>query len=338
MSAGLRAIRSSAALSRQGETAVVRVTGEHAWDLLDRELTCDLYLRDGQARSALLLHEDGRVQADVTVLCADETFWLLVDGAPGAGVSARLTAARGADEDVTVSVEEGLTVVGLDGPFAWEVLAALEGRGVIGLPLMSFFTMDRGPLCLRDGRHGEFGYRFVLTASEADDLLRALSEGANSVGVPLGLATARDRATCMLENHVFCVGREGRSDLDAGELQLGWRLSADKDAPGLAAARRGAAAGRRTVTFRADEDLADTVVQLGDVVVGSVLAWERCSHGPGIVGLAALTRELAHPGIGALSAGDVSLRTVSPPLIANRSLYVNPQHHRYVDRDAIGLP
>ena len=332
----LRPVREAAALSDQPETAVIRVSGEHAWDVLDRQLTCDLYLRDGQARPALLLHEDGRVAADVMVLCADETFWLLVDGADGATVSERLTAAIQSGEDATVRLETAHTVAGLDGPFAWEVLAAHAGRGVIGLPLLSFFTMDDGTLCLRDGRLGEYGYRFVAEQGRWSALDAALCTAADRVSVPLGRIDRAARRTCMLENHVFCADSQGQSDLDAGELQLGWRLSVDKDVPGLAAVRERPTR-RRTVTFRAPAG-PGVEVETGGQVIGRVLQAEPCSHGPGWIGLAAVPEALAHPGISTFSAGGVSLLTVSPPLVANRSLFINPQHHRWQDQAAITLP
>ena len=337
---GVKAVRSGAATSSQDGVRVIRVSGEHGWDLLDRELTCDLYLRDGQARPALLLDPHGRVSADVTVLCADDTFWLLAEGKTE-GLAARLTEAQRPGEDVAVSDCSGeLTVQGLDGPWAWEVLAAHAGRGVIGLPLLSFFTMDSGTVCLRAGGLGEYGYRFLVAPDALSDHDDALEEAAARVGLTLGRADDVARQTCQLENHVFCAALEGASDLDAGELQLGWRISADKTAPGVAAVRaRAASAGvRRTVTFRAAEPLTGLTVALGGAPVGSVLRWEPCAHGAGVIGLAAVPEALAHPGVTSFRVEGVSLLTVSPPLLANRSLYINQQHHRFVERDQIPFP
>ncbi len=337
----MESLRTGAALSRQEETRVVRVGGEHAWDLLDREVTCDLYLRDGQARPGLLLHRDGRVAADLTVLCADETFWLLLSGEGAASAVDRLGDAAHAGEAVEVIDLTGdLAVIGLDGPFAWEALAAHAGRGVIGLPLLSFFTMDGGTLCLRDGRLGEYGYRFVASAAHATALEDALRDAGDRVRLPLGAASLLTRQAAMLENHVFCADLEGRSDLDAGELQLGWRLSADKAGPGMAAIRERHTAGtaRRTVTFRTARHTTDRGIALDGAPVGQVLRLEPCLHGPGFVGLGAVPERMAHPGISSLHVGGVPMLTVSPPLVANRSLYVNAQHHRYAARDEIRFP
>lgn len=331
------ALRTTAALSTYNDTLVIEVEGEHAWDLLDRVLPTDLYLRDGQARQALLLHDDGRVAADITVLCADTRFWLLVEGTTADEVLASLQRHALAGEEAEVRDRSGeLAVLGLDGPFAWEPLAAVAGRGAIGLPLLSFFAMDEGPLCLRDGRLGEFGYRFVVSHEGVEGLRDRLRSGAQFAGFSLPEASESARQTCMLENHSFCVAREGASDLHAGELQLGWRLSADKSSPALDAVH--ASQDRRTVTFRARRAPSSDVVIFEGSAIGTVMLWEPCQHGEGVIGLLAVDEALAHPGIDAFSAGGVPLRTVSPPLIANRSLYINPQHHRFAEQDAIAFP
>ena len=74
-----------------------------------------------------------------------------------------------------------------------------------------------------------------------------------------------------------------------------------------------------------------TPLRLGERTVGRLVNTGRLPLGDGWIGLALVEAPLAHPGIGqmvaATDSGEVPLRTVSPPVIRNRSLFIDPQQH-----------
>ncbi|MGD0529451.1 MAG: hypothetical protein ABSE49_30215, partial [Polyangiaceae bacterium] len=80
LEAQVRAVRSSAGASRADHLAVVRVEGPDAFDLLEHASTRRLYLREGQMRHTLLLHEDAGIFADAYIGSADDALYLLADG------------------------------------------------------------------------------------------------------------------------------------------------------------------------------------------------------------------------------------------------------------------
>jgi len=56
------------------------------------------------------------------------------------------------------------------------------------------------------------------------------------------------------------------------------------------------------------------------------------------VALAMMDIAWAHPGIAELTVGDTSARSVSGPVLNNRSLFVSPQMHSYATRAEIEAP
>jgi glycine cleavage system aminomethyltransferase T len=333
MIGGVTAIRQGVARSDRG-VAVVACRGEGAGDVLDRVVTCDLYLRDGQARPALILDEGGDITADVLVLAEDDGFVLLVDGMPAEAVCDVLSAHR-RGEDAAFEPADRL-VIGVDGPFAWELMAAFDTPGVIGLPYLTAYRPQPDVCVIRAGRTGEFGYDIVVPTASAG----AVRDRLDAVGAAFELAVASTEALsyCALENFFFDAGTERRPGVGPLELQLQWRLSRRKGYLGSGAVdqRRASRDRRRAVAFRAPA-VPSGAVRLGDRTVGDVLRASPSLHGDGAIGLALVDLAVAHSGIDALTAG-VPLRTVSPPFVANRSLFVKPQQHSWADRATIPFP
>jgi glycine cleavage system aminomethyltransferase T len=99
----------------------------------------------------------------------------------------------------------------------------------------------------------------------------------------------------------------------------------------------------RTTSFTSPTPLApgDPVLHAGRAI-GEVLAagW---SHTLGAVaGIALVETPLAHPHIDAFTvrgaSGETAIRTRTPPLVNNRSLYVDPHRHAYQTRAADAFP
>ena len=60
------------------------------------------------------------------------------------------------------------------------------------------------------------------------------------------------------------------------------------------------------------------------------------------IGLALVEIEFSHPGVPGLTANaagnQINLRAVSPPVLNNRSIFVNPQVHSYATRSEFEFP
>lgn len=340
----VRALRSSVAVSATPHAARLRVSGEGAFDALDHVCPADMYLRDGRIRHTLLLREDGRPLADLYLCCDDEAFLLLAEGPPAAELVAHLRRAfpPGADvavEDLGASHE----LISLNGPFAWELLAALEGQEIIGFPYLSFYSPAPNQWYFRAGKTGEYGYDLLVPRDEAGALWeRIVRAGAAFDLVPAGVRALRH---CALENWFFDIHCEGAADLTPIELQLQWRISARKEYVGAEAlrARRAAGVTRRVTALQAEAEMApgDAVTCGGDVI-GKVLWAERSITLGEHVGVGLLEQAYAHSGIDryAVRHGGVEapIRTVSAPFVNNLSLFVHPQRHTYARRAEIPFP
>ncbi len=326
------AIRCGVALARTGETRVVRLSGDGARDTALWALPSRLALRDAQARQSLLLDSDGRPFADVLLCADDEDYLLLIDSAGVDPVAHLREQARG---DVTIedlSIDHD--VLEVHGPWAWELVAAVLGSDFTALPYLNFFRLDRG-YCVRAGRTGEYGYQIVVPRGESDALYAQLLDvGAREFDA--GEIGADALSLAAFENWFF-----EPSHVPAGatpvELQLQWRLTRDRDFLGKAAIdRRRAEDPLRQVCLITTNEIADDApILMNDRKIGSVPR-AAFSHARGEwIASALVPRELAHGGIDRFTAGGVPVRTFAPPLIDNRSLYVDPQRHAYETRDEV---
>lgn len=328
----LRAIRTATALARSTTTRAVRLRGEDAREAALWLLPSRLHLRDAQARQSLLLDASGRPIADVVVCADDEDYLLLVDG-PGDPVEHLRANLRGdvVLEDLSTDHE----IVEIHGPWAWELVAEVLGADFLALPYLNFFRIDEG-YCVRAGRTGEFGYQLVVDQSASASLLaRFLERGAE---FDLAEISADALSLCGFENWFFDAWHVPAGATPV-ELQLQWRLAPDRDFLGRAAieARRSQVSRIQACVVSHQEVTAGALVTLGSRTVG-VITRAAYSHVRGEhIASALVDRELAHGGIEGLRAGDAVLRTLAPPLIDNRSLYVDPRRHAYRTRDEIAF-
>lgn len=334
-------IRTSVGVSRLDHVAIARLAGDGAWDAVDRIFTRDLHIRDGQLSHGLLLNRDGTIFADAYLGCDDEELFLLVEGPGDEALAAYLAAAMEGVDDVSLDMESTRhTIVAMDGPYAWELLSRLVGPEVIGLPYMTFFRTG-GHLCYRAGKTGEFGYRLVTPRDEAEELrARLLELGEPLDAAPVGLQ-ALDQ--CALENWFFNIRREGARAAGPIEMQLQWRVSYRKPFVGseaLAARRRDGVHTRLTGLIGEGALAAGDAIRFGDREIGVVANAGYAPLRSDWVGMALLDLAWAWPGIGPLQIGEgeVLARTVAPPFLRNRSLYVNPQIHAYATRNEDAFP
>jgi aminomethyltransferase len=337
------AIRYSAALCHADHVACLRVSGTDAFDALDRLCPIDLYLQDGQMRHTLLLDEAGRILADLYVCLDDESFYLLVEGLDAEQVREHVR--NQLPEQTRIAVDDlrqTHTLLSVGGPFAWELLAEAVDPEIVGLPYMTFFDMETW-VCFRAGKTGEYGYDLLMPSdAAAETRAKLLDKGA---AFDLGRADLATLDQCALENWFFNIRREGRSGATPIELQLQWRLSYDKDYVGSTAVRaqREAGPSARLTCLLAEGELTvdDRVAHEGREVGRVVNAGFSHLRGDWVA-LALLETAVAYPGLEFTrpSAGDRAgvLRSVSPPVLDNRSMFVSPQLHSYRGRDELDAP
>ncbi len=335
----LHALRHSAALSRLDDVRYVRFEGPGAWDAVDRLCASDLFLRDGQLLLGLLLDERARPFADCYVGRDDEAYFLLLEGPTAAELREHLARHLPAGTAAAVrDLTEEVRILGLDGPFAWELLGAIAGPDSIGLPYLTFFHRDDW-LVYRAGRTGEYGYGLVVPAAAAPALeARIVAAGA---AFDLALADRAALGQCALENWFFDIRREGRADVTPIELQLQWRVSPRKAFVGDDALRRHRAAGirqRLTALVGPGPYHAGDVVRLAGAAIGRLVNAGASEARGDWAALALLDLEWAYPGLSLeVERGDATVpaRSVSPPLLNNRSLHVSPQLHSYATRNEL---
>jgi glycine cleavage system aminomethyltransferase T len=336
----IAALRGSVAVSRLDHVSHVRIRGADSYERLDRLLPSSLHLRDGQLLHTLLLDERAHPLADVYLCWDDEEFFMLAEGlSPGELIDYLRQELPVADGFQIEDRTETDAIISLEGPYAWELLGnAVDPEG-IGLPYLTFYHLDRW-ICYRAGKTGEYGYGLIVPRSEAADLEQRLHEEGGALDVAQADLDALDQ--CALENWFFNIRREGREPVTPIELQLQWRVSYHKEFTGSAALRARRGHVRQRLTFL----LADAEVRVGDSVhiedqVAGRVVNAGFSHVRGDwTSLALIDLAYAYPGIDSFTVGEASVpgRSVSPPVLNNRSLTISPQLHSYATRHEQRFP
>ena len=212
-----RACRESAVAFDVSHLGTVRVTGDGAFDGLQRALSNDLTrIEAGRAQYTHLLDDDGSVLDDIIVWWtgADE-----FDVMPNASNTDRVVGAIGG-EDVTHT----RAVIAVQGPTARDQLRAVAAEAA-AMPRFHVGTFKwHGTPCrvAGTGYTGEDGVECAVPVEVATDFWRALMDA----GIPPAGLGARD--TLRLEAGLPLHGHElgpGISPLQAG---LGWVVGWDK--------------------------------------------------------------------------------------------------------------
>jgi glycine cleavage system aminomethyltransferase T len=339
----VRAIRESCALSGMDHAAYLRVSGPGAYAAIDRVIPTNLRLRDAQIMFTLLLREDGSPFADVLLGREDDAFLLVAEGPSPAALIASVRERMPSDAQVDIeNISDDYDIFALNGPYAWEVMAALTGPEIIGMPFGTIFRV-RGWTCFRAGKTGEYGYELIVPKGEAPAVREQILEiGARFALQEAGLS-ALDR--CALENWFFNIRREGSGKLTPLELQLQWRISYEKDYAGSSALQRRRAEGiKQRLTCLVGEGPLEIGMPLyyAGRLVGYIANAEFSSLREEWVAHGVLDARLSRPSIEGIVAGAPTsrhrLRSVVPPVLNNRSLYVNPQRHSFRTRHEVVFP
>lgn len=333
-----RAIRFGVAWSEEPGWHVLAVRGDQAFEAVDAVSTSDLYLQDAQLKQTLFLNEDATPFSDIVIGRDDETYLILADGPSSKDTLSHFAQHAAPFTHEIVDLGKDHAIVSLHGPYAWELAGDLLGPDAIGMPYLTLFRID-DILVFRAGRTGEYGYDLLVPRERLDAFRARLLD----VGARFDLTRVGREALsqCSLENWFFDIHRDGRFGLTPLELQLQWRLSPTKAFPGSAAlaARREAGISARVTCAVSPARVAEgDIVMLAGNKVGNVLAAGFSETRRDWVLLALIDMPFAHAGIDAFEIAGEKIRTMAPPLLNNRSLWVNPQRHTYEGRDKDVFP
>lgn len=334
----VKAIREAVGVHVAPDAVAVEVRGPEALLALERVLPTDLYLRDGQCRQSLVLDERARPIADVLVGRDDDRYLVEVEGLSSSEVIARLASSGAKCHAEALPV----TVISVHGPWAWELMGDAFEPGATAVPYLSVFHLD-DVRCVRAGRTGEFGFELLAPPDRVDGILAKL----DASGARFGAMRVSSEALlhCAFESWFFDPSFVPDGDVTPVELQLQWRLAASRPYVGqqIVAARLHAP-GLRRLTFLVTEGLAavgDRVALDGEDVGEVTRAALSLTRGD-FIAHALLDARIAFGGIDHLevraSGGSRRARTVAPPLVANRSLSVDPRRHTFECADEIVFP
>ena len=334
--AGYDALRNAVGILRERDWHAFLLRGEAAFDLVDALSSRDVFVRPDAMLHTLFLGEDGSAWANVYLSPKGDDFHVLVSGPSHDEALEHLEAARdqGNLEVEIESLAEAHDLVGIHGPFAWELLEAIVGPEVIGIPYLSAFELfEFDARCFRFGETGEFGYQVIVPRERSDELFARLE----AEGAELGVERLDPDALVLagLESGFFQAAVPELRRLPAVELQLAWRLTLDREVPGMEAARRQLdESPRRIRWFATDDPLAEVEtgasVVLDNGAIGEVVV-ARCG-----VGVALISAPELEDGT-TVVLGDVAGVLRSAPLVVSVSLRVDPQRHRYASRVEDGL-
>ena len=167
-----KAVRDSVAISDNCHYGKFRVSGADALDVVNRLVMADIArLAIGRATWTFMLKEDAHQLCDVYVVCAGDEYLVFSEGVAPEVVKAQLEAAAEGHSAKVLDQTVEMALIGLDGPYAWELLKDLVGVRVLGLRYLEF--LERQPLgngdayVIRAGKTGEFGYQILVPSAQA---------------------------------------------------------------------------------------------------------------------------------------------------------------------------
>lgn len=324
------------------------LTGPGALELANRVSLVDVIrLPIYKMAPSFMLNPDGSVLCESYVVNRGDGYMLLTEGRDAETVLAVITEER---EQVAGSVEivdltESSALIGLDGPFAWELAKQFFGMRILGVRYLDVIPnqqVEGVPVTVyRAGKTGEFGYWIQVDAGRATQVWqRLLEEGRDFDLTPCGTEAVD---LCKLENRFVNMEREGAQASNV--LELNTRIMVDpekEDYRGREAVVNGVAR-RRLIGLHIRSDT--TVPEIGAVVqyqgttIGT-LANTGFSRTLGkTIALAFLDDAYAYVGLDYdVQAADATYpaRTVSAPFVFNRSLMLRPQEHSYFDEQVTG--
>ncbi|EOE0246339.1 aminomethyltransferase family protein [Klebsiella oxytoca] len=344
-----KAVRENALLVDYSHMAIVSVTGEDAWILVNHIASADISIvRDEQGIYSLVLNDDGTILGDMYVLCAMDGYYILSENISVARIIDVLKFAAEKYDDLGIQEnpeiksmeDDNWGGIMLEGPYSWELMSEIYGYDIIGLPYCEYTNTEDGLIVFRCGKHGEFAYQVIGPQS----LLVELWVKLQKIGVKYLLKTGGldYQRIVRVENPGWDQSIYAEYSTNPVELQLQWAIQYDKeDFIGKAAVELMSAqsAARKVVGIVPCVNCAslskDDKILVNGQTVGFIINAVYSPAEQSWIALAFINTPYALSDIDGYiiktAHGDIAAKTKTLPFIYNFSLLVNPTTHSYID-------
>ncbi|EPH3385003.1 aminomethyltransferase family protein [Klebsiella oxytoca] len=344
-----KAVRENALLVDYSHMAIVSVTGEDAWILVNHIASADISIvRDEQGIYSLVLNDDGTILGDMYVLCAMDGYYILSENISVARIIDVLKFAAEKYDDLGIQEnpeiksmeDDNWGAIMLEGPYSWELMSEIYGYDIIGLPYCEYTNTEDGLIVFRCGKHGEFAYQVIGPQS----LLVELWVKLQKIGVKYLLKTGGldYQRIVRVENPGWDQSIYAEYSTNPVELQLQWAIQYDKeDFIGKVAVELMSAqsAARKVVGIVPCVNCAslskDDKILVNGQTVGFIINAVYSPAEQSWIALAFINTPYALSDIDGYiiktAHGDIAAKTKTLPFIYNFSLLVNPTTHSYID-------
>ncbi|MBF8469233.1 aminomethyltransferase family protein, partial [Klebsiella oxytoca] len=343
-----KAVRENALLVDYSHMAIVSVTGEDAWILVNHIASADISIvRDEQGIYSLVLNDDGTILGDMYVLCAMDGYYILSENISVARIIEVLNFAAEKYDDLGIQEipeiksmeDDNWGAIMLEGPYSWELMSEIYGYDIIGLPYCEYMNTEDDLIVFRCGKHGEFAYQVIGPQS----LLVELWVKLQKIGVKYLLKTGGldYQRIVRVENPGWDQSIYAEYSTNPVELQLQWAIQYDKeDFIGKAAVELMSAqsAARKVVGIVPCVNCAslskDDKILVNGQTVGFIINAVYSPAAQSWIALAFINTPYALSDIDGYiiktAHGDIAAKTKTLPFIYNFSLLVNPTTHSYI--------
>jgi glycine cleavage system aminomethyltransferase T len=318
-------------------------TGPGALELANRVSLVDVVrLPINKIAPSFMLNPDGSVLCEAYVANRGDGYVLLTEGRNPEVVLECITEEAGRVEG-RVEIEDltrSTALIGLDGPFAWELAKEFFGMRILGVRYLDVVPgqrIDDIPVTVyRAGKTGEYGYWMQVEVERAVEVWDRLLEAGNEFDLEPSGYEAVD--LCKLENRFVNMEREGA--MASNVLELNTRILVDPE-KGEYRGSDGvddAVVTRRLIGLHVDAgSVAPAIgaeVQYQGTTIGAV-ANSGFSYTLGkTIAVVLMDEAYAYVGLDydvRTEEGMCPAHTVSAPFVLNRSLTIRPQEHSYLD-------
>lgn len=344
-----KAVRDNVLLVDYSHMAIVSVTGDDAWILVNHIASADISIaRDEQGIYSLVLNDDGTILGDMYVLCTMDGYYILSENISVSRIIEVLNIAAEKYDDLGIQEipeiksmeEDDWGAIMLEGPYSWELMSEIYGYDIIGLPYCEYMNADDDLIIFRCGKHGEFAYQVIGPQSLLVELWVKLQKlGTKYLLKTGGLDYQR---IVRVENPGWDKSFYAEYSTNPVELQLQWAIQYDKeDFIGKAAVELMSAqtTARKVVGIVPCVNCAsiskDDKILVNGQAVGLIINAVYSPAAQSWIALAFINNHYALSDIEGYTIktahGDIAAKTKTLPFIYNFSLLVNPTMHSYID-------
>ena len=174
------AVRSAAGIIDLSHRGLLQFTGPDRFSYLQGMLSNDLrLLKPALAQGAAILNQQGKILADVRVLCSENSFYLDFWEVLKETIVEHLNRYLVADEVEIVDRSEAYSTLSIQGPAAEPLLHAFVPPEALPVALMrhAMVTVDDVAICVvRDSHTGEPGFDLIVPKTNLESVARRLTE------------------------------------------------------------------------------------------------------------------------------------------------------------------